>query len=129
MLSFIVSPVVVRQISSFKVKTVNDIDQLLVWQFLESALTYMLEACHVPGDTVSKDNPKLCDKYWSQLQMLLKKMLSASLCPTTSKSSASSQHSASSKSSDTGKLRELYKMSLKYTEFSQLQVMHDLWIS
>lgn len=97
--------------------------------FLESALTYMLEACHVPGDTVSKDNPKLCDKYWSQLQMLLKKMLSASLCPTTSKSSASSQHSASSKSSDTGKLRELYKMSLKYTEFSQLQVMHDLWIS
>lgn len=97
--------------------------------FLESALTCMLEACHVPGDTLTEDNHMICDKYWSQLQMLLKKMLSVSLCPTTNKSSANSQHSASSKSADTGKLRELYKMSLKYTEFSQLQVMHNLWIS
>lgn len=95
--------------------------------FLESALTCMLEARHVPVDALGKDNPKICDKYWSQLQMLLKKMLSVSLCPT--KSSANSQHSASSKSADAGKLKELYKMSLKYTDFSQLQVMHDLWTS
>ncbi|MCD7473356.1 hypothetical protein HAX54_015181 [Datura stramonium] len=97
--------------------------------FLESALTCMLEARHVSGDTLSEDTLKICDKYWSQLQMILKKMLSVSLCPTTTKSSANSQHSASSKSADAGKLRELYKMSLKYTDFSQLQVMHDLWIS
>ncbi|XP_060216625.1 uncharacterized protein LOC132644085 isoform X1 [Lycium barbarum] len=96
---------------------------------LESALTCMLEVRHVSGDTLSNDNLKICDKYWSQLQMLLKKMLSVALCPTTNKSSANSQQSASNKSADTGKLRELYKMSLKYTEFSQLQVMHDLWIS
>ncbi|MCD7466194.1 hypothetical protein HAX54_002646 [Datura stramonium] len=54
-------------------------------------------------------------------------MLSVSLCPTTAKSSASSQHSASSKSADAGKLRELYKMSLKYTDFSQLQVARRRW--
>lgn len=97
--------------------------------FLECALTCMLEARHVSGETLSEDTLKICDKYWSQLQMLLKKMLSVSLCPTTNKSSANSQHSASSKSADAGKLRELYKMSLKYTDFSQLQVIHDLWIS
>ncbi|KAF3661618.1 putative subtilisin-like protease-like [Capsicum annuum] len=97
--------------------------------FLESALTYMLEARHVPGDSLSGGDVKICEKYWSHLQMLLKNMLSVSLCPTTNKSSANSQHSASSKSADAGKLRELYKMSLKYTEFTQLQVMHDLWIS
>ncbi|KAH0658901.1 hypothetical protein KY289_027649 [Solanum tuberosum] len=87
-------------------------------EFLESALTCMLEARHVPVDALGKDNPKICDKYWSQLQMLLKKMLSVSLCPT--KSSANSQHTC--KSADAGKLKELYKMSLKYTDFSQLQV-------
>lgn len=89
----------------------------------------MLEARHVPGDSLSGGDVKICEKYWSHLQMLLKNMLSVSLCPTTNKSSANSQHSASSKSADAGKLRELYKMSLKYTEFTQLQVMHDLWIS
>lgn len=105
-----------------------DLSNLLHYNVvLESALTCMFEARHVPVDELGKDNPKICDKYWSQLQKLLKKMLSVSLCAT--KSSANSQHNASSKSADAGKLRELYKMSLKYTDFSQLQVMHDLWTS
>lgn len=123
-LSFIVSPMVVWQISSFNCGWHWSIT---CWQVLESALTCMFEARHVPVDELGKDNPKICDKYWSQLQKLLKKMLSVSLCAT--KSSANSQHNASSKSADAGKLRELYKMSLKYTDFSQLQVMHDLWTS
>ncbi|KAK4375265.1 hypothetical protein RND71_005942 [Anisodus tanguticus] len=93
---------------------------------MESALTCMLEARHVSEDTLRNDNLKICDNYWSQLQMLLKKMLSVALCPTTNKSSANSQQSASNKSADAGKLRALYKMSLKYTEFSQLQVMQGV---
>ncbi|XP_016466410.2 uncharacterized protein LOC107789148 isoform X1 [Nicotiana tabacum] len=97
---------------------------------LESALTCMFEARHVSGNaSLRNDNLEICDKYWSQLQMLLKKMLSVSLCPTTNRSSANSQPSASNKSADACKLRELYKMSLKYTDFNQLQAMHGLWIS
>ncbi|KAJ8560212.1 hypothetical protein K7X08_004270 [Anisodus acutangulus] len=71
-----------------------DLSNLLHSNLMESALTCMLEDRHVSEDTLSNDNLKICDNYWSQLQMLLKKMLSVALCPTTNKSSANSQQSA-----------------------------------
>ncbi|MED6113887.1 hypothetical protein PIB30_074990 [Stylosanthes scabra] len=75
----------------------------------------MLEGRHVSetcNDTFSISYPELHAKYWSQLQMLLKKMLAILLSSTANKSP--SQPSLSSgKLGDGGKIRELYKMSLK----------------
>ncbi|KAI4352868.1 hypothetical protein L6164_007079 [Bauhinia variegata] len=99
---------------------------------LESALSYMLEGRHVSdtnADTFSTRFPELHAKYWSQLQMLLKKMLGAALSLSANKSSSSQASSTCSRSGDGGKIRELYKMSLKATDMLQLHAMYNLWIS
>uniref|UniRef100_A0A2P2J5X6 Uncharacterized protein LOC105108957 isoform X2 n=3 Tax=Rhizophora mucronata TaxID=61149 RepID=A0A2P2J5X6_RHIMU len=101
---------------------------------LESALSCMLEARHISetiSDSFETDYPEVHAKFWSQLQMLLKKMLSTTLCVNTNKSSSSGLQptQASNRSGDARKLRELYKMSLKSANLSQLCVMHSLWTS
>ncbi|KAJ7973929.1 Erythroid differentiation-related factor 1 [Quillaja saponaria] len=86
---------------------------------LESALARMLEGRHVSDSnlgTFSTNYPEIHAKFWSQMQMLLKKILSMTLPSSVNKSSV-----------DGGKIRELYKMSLKATEMSQLYYMHSLW--
>uniref|UniRef100_A0A5B7A8Y3 Uncharacterized protein n=1 Tax=Davidia involucrata TaxID=16924 RepID=A0A5B7A8Y3_DAVIN len=100
---------------------------------LESALARLLEGHHVSertsSDSLRNDNPEVCSKFWDQLQMLLKRMLATTLSANTNKSSHNSQQTPSNRSGDVGKLRELYKMSLKSTDFSQLCAMHSLWTS
>ncbi|KAF5749330.1 hypothetical protein HS088_TW04G01298 [Tripterygium wilfordii] len=99
---------------------------------MESALSRLLEGRYIPETTSAsfKNNyPEVHAKFWSQLQMLLKQMLVVALSSNTNKSSASNATSVSNRFGDTGNLRELYKMSLKSTEMSDLQAMHALWAS
>lgn len=108
-------------------------DELLLFQMLESALVCMLEGRHISetkSDSFGTDYHEVCAKFWGQLQMLLKKMLAMALSANTNKSSAVAQPTpASNRHGDSGKLRELYKMSLKSTDLSQLHAMHALWTS
>lgn len=98
---------------------------------LESALLHLLEVRHLSENkSLYNDNPEACSKFWKELQALLKKMLSMAISATTSqKTVANSQQASMKKSGDVAKLRELYKISLNSTEFSQLHVMHMLWTS
>ncbi|KAL1362826.1 hypothetical protein HN51_011040 [Arachis hypogaea] len=98
---------------------------------LESALVLMLEGRHVSEtstDTFSTGYPELHAKYWSQLQMVLKKMLAMVLSSSANKSPCQSSLS-SGRLGDGGKIRELYKMSLKGTDMTQLHAMYSLWMS
>jgi len=91
----------------------------------------MLEGRHVSDtteDTFSNRYPELHAKYWSQLQMLLKKMLATLLSSSANKTTCQPS-STSSRFGDGGKIKELYKMSLKGTDMIQLHNMHNLWIS
>ncbi|KAJ6696827.1 hypothetical protein OIU85_003204 [Salix viminalis] len=100
---------------------------------LESALARMLEGRHISdavSDCFGTDYPEIHAKFWGQLQMLLKKMLSLALSANANKPAAFAQPTpTSSKFGDAGKLRELYKMSLKSSNLSQLHAMHTLWTS
>ncbi|KAL2326698.1 hypothetical protein Fmac_025756 [Flemingia macrophylla] len=98
---------------------------------VDSALAHMLEGRHVSDtndDTFGTSYPELHAKYWGQLQMLLKKMLASTLSSSANKSS-NQPSSTSSRFGDGGKIRELYKMSLKGTDMAQLHKMYTLWIS
>ncbi|CAH9136770.1 unnamed protein product [Cuscuta epithymum] len=100
-------------------------------QLLESALSRMLEARYLSENTsLGDDGHEICARFWSQLQMLLKRMLSVTLSTNTNKPSGGAQHIASNKSAaSAGKLKELYKMSLRSAEFNQLNAMYNLWAS
>lgn len=94
---------------------------------LESALTRLLEGRLASESTLLHDQtPELCAKFWSQLQTILKSMLATTRSPRANKYPVSPQQ-APSKSSDAKKLSELYKISLKSPDFSQLHKMHSLW--
>lgn len=98
------------------------------------ALSRLLEARYVSeafADIFSTEYPELHAKYWSQLQMLLKKMLAVNLSVYSNKSSSTDNVSAttSNRPGDAGKLRELYKLSLKSTDIRQLPAMYNLWSS
>ncbi|CAI8602034.1 unnamed protein product [Vicia faba] len=98
---------------------------------LESALAHMFEGRHVTNsnvDTFSISNPEFHAKYWSQLQVLLKKMLATVLSSSANKS-LSQPSSTSNRFGDSQKIKELYKMSLKATDMAQLHTMYSLWIS
>ncbi|KAF3973161.1 hypothetical protein CMV_003399 [Castanea mollissima] len=95
---------------------------------LESALSCMLEGHHVSdkdSDTFRTSYPEIHEKFWKQLQMLLKKILAMTISTSANKSAPVSQpNTVSNRSGDAEKLRELYKMSLKFTDMSQLHAMH-----
>lgn len=97
---------------------------------LESALSHMLEGCHVSNkmvpETLRNDFSEICAKFWSQLQTLLKKMLAMAISASSNRS-PNFQQSLPGRYGDVGKLRELYKMSLKSTELGQLNAMRQLW--
>lgn len=98
--------------------------------FLESALTRLLEAHHLSvNESFGKENPEICAKFWSQLRMVLKKALSAALPMNSQKSAVNSLQYPGQKSGEVAKLRELYKMSLKSSDFSELRAIHSLWTS
>lgn len=99
----------------------------------ESALSRLLESNCVCRGTTSDSCINVSSgirvKFWSQLQALLKKMLSAMHSSNASKSSLIPQPTSSSLSGDIGKLKELYKISLTSSDFSQLRSMQSLWES
>ncbi|KAK9162152.1 hypothetical protein Syun_003054 [Stephania yunnanensis] len=101
---------------------------------LESALGHLLEGRRVleePAIDLSNNaHAEINTKLWSHLQALLKRMLHIALSGSTSKSSVAPQSpSPSSKSGDVEKLKKLYGLALKSSDLSQLQAMHELWIS
>ncbi|KAJ0085385.1 hypothetical protein Patl1_07818 [Pistacia atlantica] len=79
--------------------------------------------------SLSTDYPEIYTKFWNQMQMLLRKMLAMSLPASSNKSSPTTQPNPSTRSGDAGKLRELYKMSLKSTDVHGLHAMYSLWTS
>ncbi|KAF5809406.1 putative tetratricopeptide-like helical domain superfamily [Helianthus annuus] len=93
---------------------------------LESALNTLLEGRHVPanGITLQKDDCRVHERFWGRLQTTLKSMLSVALPAATNKSVASSQQTG-----DANKLKDMYMLSLKATEFSQLHAIYKLWVS
>ncbi|KAK3016717.1 hypothetical protein RJ639_007529 [Escallonia herrerae] len=98
---------------------------------LESALTGLFEGRHISKEMIpDASGNEVHKKFWSQLQVLLKRMLSATLATNATRSSVNHQQTSSNRSGDVGKLKELYRMSLKSNpDFSQLHAMHSLWIS
>ncbi|GMH22412.1 hypothetical protein Nepgr_024255 [Nepenthes gracilis] len=100
---------------------------------LETALSCLLEGRHISielcSDLTRDDKPEIYAKFWSQLQMLLKKMLALALSQSSNKSGSASPSTSLKRSADADKLRELYKMSLKAADFCQLHAMHNLWTS
>lgn len=98
-----------------------------MYQLLESALTRLLEARHVSETTsLSDENPEVCAQFWGKLQMLLKSMLASARSTKSNKYSVNPQPTPS-RSVDAKRLSELYKISLKSSDFSQLHKMHSLW--
>lgn len=98
---------------------------------LDSALSCMLEGRHLAemnSDLMKNNHPELHSKFWSQLQMLLKRMLAVALSASGNKPPPQPAP-LSNRSVDAGKLRELYKKSLRSTDFGELQAMHSLWNS
>ncbi|XP_074279546.1 uncharacterized protein LOC141604891 isoform X2 [Silene latifolia] len=95
---------------------------------LETALSCLLEGRHVSEKPLS-ENPEneVYTKFWRQLQMLLKTMLASSLPRSQNKTASTPSSPSSKRTGDIEKLKELYRMSLKSTDFRQLDFMHSLW--
>ena len=100
---------------------------------LESALLHMLEGRNVlepTFDLLKVDYPELHSRFWGQLQMLLKKMLAATISGGANKTSVSqSSPMTNNVSGDAIKLREIYGKALKSSDFSQLNAIYSLWTS
>ncbi|KAG7593989.1 hypothetical protein ISN45_Aa01g027660 [Arabidopsis thaliana x Arabidopsis arenosa] len=100
------------------------------WQLnamLESALSRLLEGRHISktyAESLRTKDPELYTKFMAQLQMVLKRMLALSL-----PAEGANKSQTFGRSGDSGKLRELYKTSLKSTNLSDLNAMHALWTS
>lgn len=99
---------------------------------LDSAFTTLLEGRHVSKDEIPEslqsESKFVYKHFWRQVQSVLKKLLSVSLSSSTNKSSVKSEQSNSTRPGE-GKLRQLYKISLTPTDFSQLHEIYSLWIS
>lgn len=100
---------------------------------LEAALLNLLDGRQIvergKDCEIDKDS-QMKSKFWNKLQLLLKKMLSSSLSGGRNKTGGASLPAPAAASVwDNGKLREMYRMSLKSSTFSQLHEMHKLWLS
>ncbi|ESQ38918.1 hypothetical protein EUTSA_v10001809mg [Eutrema salsugineum] len=100
------------------------------WQsniMLESALSRLLEGRNISktyAESLKTKDLELYTKFWAQLQCILKRMFSLSL-----QAEGANKSQNSGRYGDSGKLRELYKTSLKSTNLSDLNAMHTLWTS
>ena len=89
---------------------------------LEAALLHLLEGRHVAEmneDCKLDQDFEIGAKFWNHLQALLKSMLTASISANTKAGGAA----------DSGKLKEMYRMSLKSTSLHQLHAIHRAWVS
>ncbi|CAN8289832.1 unnamed protein product [Cochlearia groenlandica] len=94
---------------------------------LESALSRLLEGCRISStyaESLRTEDPELFMKFWRQMQAVLKRMLGLSL-----PAEGANKSQTSGRPGDSGKLRELYKTSLKSTSLSDLNAMHVFWTS
>ncbi|KAF6147901.1 hypothetical protein GIB67_014481 [Kingdonia uniflora] len=101
---------------------------------IESALCRLLEGRHVlrepTANSLSNDESEVTARLRTQLQVMLKRMLQVALTANSSKSSEPHRITTNTnRSGDIGKLKNLYGMSLKTTDLTQLEVMYDLWMS
>ncbi|XP_020588843.1 uncharacterized protein LOC110030460 isoform X2 [Phalaenopsis equestris] len=99
---------------------------------LEAALLHLLDGRLIIGtnkDSEIDEDSQIKSKFWSKLQNLLKNMLSSSLSGGCNKTGGTSQPAPAVKVWDGVKLREMFRLSLKSTSFSQLHDMHRLWLS
>ncbi|XP_008783389.3 uncharacterized protein LOC103702653 [Phoenix dactylifera] len=97
---------------------------------LEAALLHLLEGRHVveANEDFSHDKDlEIKAKLLNQLQELLKSMLTTSLSG--SKPGTIGQAVPCNRVTDSGKLKEMYRMSLKSNSLSQLHALHKLWFS
>lgn len=109
---------------SYKVKSP------LLLQMLEAALLHLLEGRHVVEANEDFSHDKALEikaKFWNQLQALLKSMLAASLSG--SKPGTIGQTAPCHRATDPGKLKEMYRLSLKSNCLGQLHALHRLWFS
>lgn len=98
---------------------------------LDTALTHLLEGRHVVEANEDNSNDMDLDikpKFWCQLQSLLKRMLAGSLPSSTGRAASVSQASTSSRT-ETSKLKEMYRLSLKSSTLGQLHALYKLWVS
>jgi hypothetical protein len=101
------------------------------FQMLDTALTHLLEGRHVVEANEDNSNDMDLDikpKFWCQLQSLLKRMLAGSLPSSTGRAASVSQASTSSRT-ETSKLKEMYRLSLKSSTLGQLHALYKLWVS
>ncbi|GAB2271934.1 hypothetical protein Dimus_006762 [Dionaea muscipula] len=98
---------------------------------LESALICLLDGRFVSSYSASIQNnsPEIHAKFWSQLQKVLLKMAQSSSSSSKPGSASQSNSSSSKRFAGVDKVKELYKMSLRSTDFNQLHAMHNLWTS
>ncbi|PWZ30043.1 Erythroid differentiation-related factor 1 [Zea mays] len=100
-------------------------------EMLDTALTHLLEGRHVVEANEDNSNDMDLDikpKFWCQLQSLLKRMLAGSLPSSTGRAASVSQASTSSRT-ETSKLKEMYRLSLKSSTLGQLHALYKLWVS
>lgn len=110
---------------------------LALFQMLESALSHMLEGRHIlesiSSSALLAEYPEVHGKFWSQLQMVLKRMVAVAVSSGSGKPSSSAVSvpplAPGNRLGDYVKLKELYKMSLKCTDFSELDKMYVMWTS
>lgn len=102
------------------------------FQMLDSAFTVLLEGRQVSKDEIpdslQNESKFVYEHFWRQMQSVLKKLLSVSLSSSANKSSVKSEQSNSNRPGEE-KLRQLYKISLTPTDFSQLHEIYSVWIS
>ncbi|KAK9053789.1 hypothetical protein SSX86_024863 [Deinandra increscens subsp. villosa] len=94
---------------------------------LKSAVDSLLEGRHVAIDRITlekDDDGAVYERFWGRLQVTLKRMLSLALPAATNKSVAPPQQTG-----DVKKLKEMYMLSLKATDLSQLHAIYKLWVS
>lgn len=97
---------------------------------MEASLSHLLEGRRISetaSNALKADYPDMHSKFWTRLQTVLKKMLASAISAGQGKLSFST--GTLSKACDSGKLKELYRISLKFSDFSQLHLMHSLWMS
>ncbi|WVZ67997.1 hypothetical protein U9M48_016996 [Paspalum notatum var. saurae] len=98
---------------------------------LETALAHLLEGRHVVeenGDYSNDMDLEIKPKFLSQLQVLLKRMLAASLPSSTGRVVSVGQASTSNRS-EAARLKEMYRLSLKSSTLGQLHALHKLFVS
>lgn len=110
----------IQRLGKLNIHQVNDMHLQFIFSFvqfqmLESDLSRLLEACHISKTDEEKLQKVLTLNLWPQLQKILMEMLK--------------EARSTGNANKFGKLKYLYRKSLKSTSLSELDAMHVLWTS